>query len=219
MGWVERVTWGRMQNPLRGVLHGSAALVALAGLAILISRPIDEGERLLAVGIFGVALVAMFTVSALYHSVPWTERWRHRMQRIDHSLIFVVVAATFTPFALAALDGIAVVIGLTLVWGIAAVGITLKFTLRHPRTGISIALQMAMGWSALVWLPWFASRLGWGAVALIGAGGLCYTVGTIIFATQRPRLLPRSFGYHELFHVLVIAGSAFHYWAIAGYVV
>ncbi|HLU31428.1 MAG TPA: hemolysin III family protein, partial [Acidimicrobiia bacterium] len=79
---MERVTWGRMQNPLRGVLHGSAALVALAGLAILISRPIDEGERLLAVGIFGVALVAMFTVSALYHSVPWTERWRRRMQRI-----------------------------------------------------------------------------------------------------------------------------------------
>lgn len=213
------MTWGRMQNPLRGVLHGSAAVVSVAGLAVLVASATDDGSLLPGVALFGAALVAMFTVSALYHSVPWTERWRNRMQRIDHSLIFVVVAATFTPFALAALEGVAFVIAIALVWGIAAVGIVLKFTLRHPRTGLSVGLQMAMGWSALVWLPWFASRLGLGAVLLIAAGGLCYTIGTVVFATQRPRLIPRSFGYHELFHVLVIAGSAFHYWAIAGYVV
>jgi hemolysin III len=208
-----------MQNPIRGLLHGSAAVVAALGLAALVAQAGEKVSILVSVIVFGVALVAMFTVSALYHSVPWTQRWRTRMQRIDHSLIFVVVAATFTPLAFAALEGLPLAVGLTVVWGIAAVGITLKFTLRTPRTGLSIILQMAMGWSALIWLPWFASRLGWEAVALILVGGVCYTAGTVVFATKRPRLVPRSFGYHELFHALVVAGAAFHYWAVAGYAV
>lgn len=216
---VERLSWGRMQNPIRGLLHGSAAVVAAAGSVALLARTDGGAAILVAVALFGVALVAMFTVSALYHSVPWTQVWRSRMQRIDHSLIFVVVAATFTPLAFAALEGMILTLGLSLVWGIALVGIILKLTLDHLRTGLSITLQMTMGWSALVWIPWFASRLGWEAVALVMAGGLCYTAGTVIFATKRPRLIPHVFGYHELFHLLVVAGAAFHYWAVAGYAV
>lgn len=215
---IERVTWGKMQNPIRGVLHGSAALVAAIGLAVLVLLAADDRILLPGVALFGLALVAMFSISALYHSVPWTEAWKRRMQRLDHSAIFVVVAATFTPLALAALDGVALVAGLTLVWGIAIVGIVLKFALREPRTAVSVGLQLAMGWSALVWMPWFTERLGWNAVALILAGGLCYTVGTIVYALRRPRLFPRTFGYHELFHVLVIGGAGLHYWAIAAVV-
>ena len=208
-----------MQNPIRGLLHGSAALVAIVGLAVLVAEAADDGAPILAgVALFGLALIVMFTVSALYHSVPWSERWRARMQRLDHSLIFVVVAATFTPFALAALDGWTLAAALTLVWGIAVVGIVLKYVLKSPKTGLSITLQMAMGWSALVWTPWFTAHLGWGAVWLILAGGACYVLGTIIFATRRPRLFPRIFSHHEVFHVLVIAGSGLHFWAIAGYV-
>ncbi len=215
---MERIAWGRIQNPVRGLLHGSAAVIAAVGLAVLVVRAADDASILFGVVVFGLALVAMFTVSAIYHSVPWTERWRTRMQRIDHSLIFVVVAATFTPFALAALNGWALAAGLTLVWSIALVGIVLKFVLASPKTGLSITLQMAMGWSALVWLPLFVSRLGWAAVGLILAGGACYTLGTIVFATRRPKLFPRWFSHHELFHVLVIAGSGLHFWAVAGYV-
>jgi hemolysin III len=215
---VERVTWGKMQNPIRGVLHGSAALVAAVGLAVLVIRAADDRVLLPGVALFGLALVAMFSISALYHSVPWTETWKRRMQRLDHSAIFVVVAATFTPLAFAALEGLALVAGLTLVWGIAVVGIVLKFALPHPRTAVSVVLQLTMGWSALIWMPWFTERLGWGVVALILAGGLCYTVGTIVYALHRPRLFPRTFGYHELFHVLVIGGAGLHYWAIAAVV-
>lgn len=215
---MERLTWGRMQNPVRGLLHGSAAVIAAVGLAALVVQAGDTPVILTGVVVFGLALVAMFTVSALYHSVPWTQRWKARMQRIDHSLIFVVVAATFTPIALGALEGLALAAGLTVVWGIALVGIILKFALSDERTWLSITLQMTMGWSALMWLPWFTTRLGWGAVALILAGGACYVLGTIVFTTKWPRLAPRVFGYHELFHVFVIAGAAFHYWAIAGYV-
>lgn len=215
---MERITWGPMQNPLRGVLHGSAALAAVGGLALLVTRAWGRITILSGVLIYGLALVTMYTTSALYHSVPWTLRWKARMQRIDHSLIFLVVAGTFTPFALTALDGNRRLVALILVWGIAATGIVLKFTLRDPKTWLSATLQMAMGWSALVWLPWILASLGWGAVALIMAGGLCYTVGTILFATKRPRLFPSIFSYHELFHILVIAGSSLHFWAIARYV-
>lgn len=216
---MERITWGRMQNPLRGILHGSAALAATGGLAVLVTKAWGRLPVLTGVLIFGTALVTMYTVSALYHSVPWTRRWKARMQRIDHSLIFLVVAGTFTPFAVTALDGIRQLAALTLVWAIAVTGIVLKFTLTDPKTWLSVTLQMAMGWSALVWLPWILASLGWGAVILIMAGGLCYTVGTILFITKRPRLFPSIFGYHELFHILVIAGSSLHFWAIARYVI
>jgi hemolysin III len=216
---MERITWGRMQNPIRGVLHGAAALAATAGLVVLVDQAAGRAAQLVSVIVFGVALVAMFTVSALYHSMPWTERWKARMQRLDHSLIFAVVAGTFTPVAVAALDGMARVAALGLVWGIAVVGVVLKLVLRDPRTWLSITLQMAMGWSALVWLPWILARLGWGAVLLILAGGACYTLGTIFFTTRRPRLLPRIFSYHEVFHVLVVAGSSLHWLAIARYAV
>lgn len=216
---MERITWGRMQNPIRGVLHGAAALAATAGLVVLVDQAAGRAAQLVSVIVFGVALVAMFTVSALYHSMPWTERWKARMQRLDHSLIFAVVAGTFTPVAVAALDGMARVAALGLVWGIAVVGVVLKLVLHDPRTWLSITLQMAMGWSALVWLPWILARLGWGAVLLILAGGACYTLGTIFFTTRRPRLLPRIFSYHEVFHVLVVAGSSLHWLAIARYAV
>ncbi len=213
---MDRVTWGRMQNPLRGLLHGVGALGAAVGLVVLLARA--RPDTLAAVAVFGVALVAMFTVSALYHSVPWSSRWKQRMQRIDHSLIFMVVAGTFTPVAVATLDGARLAIGLGLVWGIALVGVTLKLLLAHPRTWLSVTLQMVMGFSVALWLPFVLRSFGWGAVALILGGGAAYVLGTIVFASRRPRLSPRLFGYHELFHVLVMVGAGLHFWAIAAYV-
>jgi hemolysin III len=215
---MERVTWGRMQNPLRGLLHGLGAVGAACGLVVLIAQAWGRTDILAAVAVFGIALVSMFTVSALYHSFPWSRHWKERMQRVDHSLIFMVVAGTFTPVAVATLDGPRLVIGLGLVWGIAIVGVTLKFLLAHPRTWLSVTLQMVMGFSAALWLPLVVNRLGWGAVTLILGGGIAYVMGTVIFASRRPRLFPRLFGYHELFHVLVMVGAGLHFWAIAAYV-
>lgn len=215
---MERLTLGKMQNPVRGILHGVAAAAASVGLVFLLARSWGRPSLALGAGGFGVALVAMFTTSALYHSVPWGERAKALMQRLDHALIFMVVAATFTPVALVALDGAARTVALAVTWAVAAVGVALKLALRRPATGLSVTLQMAMGWSALVWLPWLVRNLGPGPVALILAGGACYTAGTVLFATRRPRLFPRVFGYHEAFHVLVVAGAALHYAAVAGVV-
>lgn len=215
---MDRITWGRMQNPMRGILHGLGAVAAACGLVALVIQARGRTSILTAVAIFGVALVAMFTISALYHSVPWSRPWKQRMQRLDHSLIFVVVAGTFTPVAVAALEGSRLVIGLALVWGIGAVGVTLKFVLDDERTWLSITLQMVMGVSSVLWLPLISRRLGWGAVILILGGGAAYVVGTVVFASRRPNPFPRLFGYHELFHVLVMLGAGLHFWAIAAYV-
>ena len=216
---MDRLTLGRMQNPIRGFLHGSAAIAALFGLFLLLSRA--WGNRAAAIGslVFGIAMLAMYTVSTLYHSIPWSLKWKMRLQRVDHSMIFLLVAGTFTPIAIAAVEGPLLIVALTLVWTTALTGILLKVFHPHVKTSLSVTLQMVMGWSALILMPWVLSRLGLGAVVLIALGGLCYTIGMIIFTAKRPKLFPRTFSYHELFHVLVIGGTTFHFLAVLWYAI
>ena len=216
---MDRLTLGKMQNPIRGFLHGSAALATLIGVVLMLSRAWGNAAAITGVLLFGLALLFMYVVSSLYHSVPWGEKWKTRLQRIDHSMIYLVVAGTFTPIAVASLNGVSLVISMSVIWGIAATGIILKSVLSGDKTWLSITLQMVMGWTALVWLPQILGQLGWTAVVLIGFGGLCYSVGVVIFSMKRPVLFARSFSYHELFHVLVIAGSAFHFIAILVYAI
>lgn len=216
---MERLTLGKMQNPIRGFLHGGAAVATMVGLGFLVHRAWGSGPAMIAALVFGVALLAMYTISSLYHSVPWTQRAKEALQRIDHSMIFLVVAGTFTPVAIAALEGAALVTALGIVWTIAVTGIAIKAFMPHVRTWLSVTLQLLMGWSALIWLPQVFEVLGIGAVALIAAGGLAYTAGVVIFTTKRPKLFPRSFSYHELFHVLVVAGSSLHFAAIFRYAI
>ena len=210
---MDRMTLGKMQNPIRGFLHGGAALATAVGLVFLLYHAWGTAPAVAGALVFGMAMLVMYTVSSLYHSVPWGETWKRRLQRVDHSMIFLVVAGTFTPIAIAALTGWALTVGLLVVWGIALTGILLKAFLPGVNSSLSTTLQMVMGWSALVWLPWIWIELGFGAILLI------YTAGTIIWSKKRPVLFPRSFSYHELFHVLVIAGSAFHFAVILAYAI
>lgn len=206
-----------MHNPLRGLLHGAAAAGALVGAVVLAIRASDL-RHLIAGLVFGLTLSAMFAISSLYHTVDWQERRRAFMQRLDHSMIFLVVAATFTPFGVVVLDGWLRAVLLTVVWVGAIVGIALKFILPSVKTGLSVAIQHTMGWLSLAAMPLIWQRIGPAAVLLVFAGGLCYTIGTVVFATRRPRLFPKVFSYHELFHVLVVAGSALHFLAVLWFV-
>jgi hemolysin III len=214
---MERMSLGRMQNPVRGFLHGTAAVAALIGTVYLVSRTSGDRAALIGSLVFGFALLVMYTVSTLYHSVPWSADWKRRLQRVDHSMIYLVVAGTFTPIAVGGLSGAAVWWCLGLVWGIAIVGITLKLALPSVSTGLSVTLQLGMGWTIIFWLPQIWSTLGPGAIVYIGVGGLLYTVGTVIFMTKRPKLFPRTFSYHELFHVFVVLASVSHFLAVALY--
>ncbi len=213
------MTLGKMQNPIRGFLHGSAALAALIGTIYLINKAWGSTAALTGAAIFGVALLVMFTVSTLYHSVPWGPRWKSRFQRYDHSTIYLVVAGTYTPIALATLTGRWLVVSLFVVWGIALCGILIKLFAPGGSTKLSVTLQMVMGWTVVFWIHEIWDRLGPGAILLIAAGGLFYTVGLIFWATKRPKLFARSFSYHELFHVMVVIASALHFAAVAFYAI
>ncbi len=216
---MQRLTLGKMQNPVRGFLHGGAALASVIGLGFLLERAWTRPAAVAGALVFGVALLVMYTVSSLYHSIPWGELWKRRLQKLDHSMIYLVVAGTFTPIAIAALRGSALALGMTLVWVLALAGILLKALLPDVRTSLSITLQLIMGWLAVVWMPQIYSRLGLAAVLLIALGGLSYTAGAIVFAMRKPKLFPRLFSHHELFHVLVVAGSAFHFAVILIYAI
>ncbi len=211
---MDRLTLGKMQNPIRGFLHGGAAVATVVGLVFLIIRAWGSAAALVGALVFGLALLVMYTVSSLYHSIPWGKAWKTRLQRVDHSMIYLVVAGTFTPVAIAVLDGVALAVGLSVLWVIAATGIVLKSLLPNVKTWLSVSLQLSMGWIALAWVPGIVDELGLGALVLILLGGLLYTVGAVIFLTKWPKLLPRSFSYHELFHVLVITASVLHFMAI-----
>jgi hemolysin III len=214
---MDRWEWGRVKNPIRALLHGVAALAAAIGVALL-ARAASGGRHLVAGLIYSVTLVAMYTVSVLYHAVGWQDQRRLLVQRLDHSMIFLVVAGTFTPFGVVVLDGWLRVVLLAVVWSTALVGITLKFILPRISTRLSVALQHAMGWLSLVAVPWIWQRLGAGAVWWLLAGGVAYSLGTVVFALRRPRLAIRTFSHHELFHLLVIVGSVCHFLSVLWYV-
>ncbi len=207
-----------MQNPVRGFLHGTAALASVVGLVALIVRAAPNSAAIWSVVIFGFSLIALYTTSSLYHSVPWTQRWKVRFQRLDHSMILVLVAGSWTPMAVMALDGAWRTVTLVVVWAAAGVGVIQKFAWPKVRVWFTIALATSMGWFVLLPLPQIARRLSLGAILLLFIGGLCYTTGMVAFATKRPRLFPRVFSYHEVFHVLVVAGSIAHFAMIMRYV-
>lgn len=208
---MERITIGRMQNPVRGFLHGSAALASLIGLIVLIRSHSGPAWVGLVLALYGTTLVAMFTTSSLYHSFPWSDRWKARMRRLDHSAIFLTIAGSYTPFAVIALDGTWRWASLLVVWGLGITGIVMKFIQRQVSIELSVTLQIVMGWGAVIPMFELARRLGGETVAWLGLGGVLYTVGMIFMLTNWPKLAPRVFSHHELFHVLVIGGALTHY--------
>lgn len=214
----ERVTLGRMTHPVRGILHGSAALISLIGAVLLLELTPGSVWRRLSLFAFGLSLVALFTTSSLYHSIPWQGEWKKRMQKLDHTMITVLVAGTFTPIAAIVLDGWMRWGTLGVQWGIVLVGAIYKAKTKFARHWISVALATTQGWLAIFIIWPLSQRLPWTALLLIGLGGVLYTVGMVFLVTQRPRLWPRVFSYHEAFHVLVVAAAALHFAFIAGYV-
>lgn len=211
---VDRLTLGRMQNPVRGFLHGAAAIASVVGLIVLLALNPGGFGLTLSLAVYAASLVIMFTVSTLYHSIPWGAKWKLRMQRIDHAAIFLVVAGTITPFAVVALGGAWRTASLVAVWVAGLVGIVIKLVERRIRLTLSVTIQSVMGWAALIPMWQIGRRLGADTVLLIAIGGILYTAGMVMFLTKRPRLVPRVFSSHELFHVCVVAASSVHFYAI-----
>lgn len=200
---------------LRGVSHQWAFFVSvvIGALLVLFAPP---GEAKLASLIYAVSVAGLFGASALYHRVNWSSLARRQwMRRLDHSMIFVLIAGTYTPFALLVLHGTLATVILLVVWGGAVAGVILKLVWIDAPKALIAAVYVALGWVAIATFPQLLEEMGLGGTALVLAGGLLYTVGAVVYARRRPDPAPTVFGYHEVFHALVIAAAALQYAAVA----
>jgi hemolysin III len=202
---------------LRGVTHEWAFFISLvAGAALIIAAP--SGHARIAMAIYAFSLSGLLGTSALYHRVNWRRpeirRW---MRRLDHSMIFLLIAGTVTPFALLVMSGSLADALLIAVWAGALAGIIVELIWVDAPKWISTIVYLAVGWIGLLGFPAIVVAAGMGAGALIAVGGVLYTAGAIVYARQRPDPNPAVFGYHEIFHVLVIAAATAHFAAIAIY--
>jgi len=203
---------------LRGVSHQWAFFAALVlGAVLVVSAP--SRRALAAAAIYAVALVGMFGASALYHRIDWRPRVNVWMRRLDHSMIFVMIAGTYTPIALLLLDGAFSRIILGVLWGGAILGLVMNLVWIGAPSWLAALVYVVLGWIGLATLPQLVRGGGVVAATLLVAGGVLYTAGAVVYARRRPDPKPAVFGYHEVFHVFVIAAAIVHFVALAFFVV
>ena len=203
---------------LRGLSHQWAFFVSLlTGGALVVSAP--TAEATVAAAVYAASVAGLFGASALYHRINWASaKARAWMRRLDHSMIFLLIAGTYTPFAVLALHGPLSTAILIAVWAGALAGIGFKLVWIAAPKAVVAAVYVVLGWVAVAAFPQLISRLGVLPTALVAAGGVLYTVGAVIYALRRPDPVPTVFGYHEVFHALVIAAAALQYAVVAFYV-
>lgn len=198
---------------MRGRLHEIAFFVSIpAGIALITLA--DTGKARLAAVVFATGLVGVFGASAAYHRVAWSERARRRMKRLDHSMIFVLIAGTYTPLCLLALSGVWSVVLLATVWAGAITGIVLKQVNVDGLKRVYGFLYISLGWISIVSLPQLFQTMSAVGFSLVIAGGLLYTLGAIVFAVKRPDPNPAVFGYHEIWHAFTAGAGLCHYSAV-----
>lgn len=209
-----------LREPVNGLTHLAGGVLAVAGLVVLLVGAAGAGrpDQLVAFGVFGASLIVLYTASALYHLLPLSPAGVARLRRLDHMSIFALIAGTYTPFCLLVLEG-----GwrwglLGLIWGLALGGVLIKlFWMDAPRW-LSVLIYLGMGWIAVIAGPQLFRTLPAGGIAWVLAGGLIYSAGALVYGLKRPNPAPGIFGFHELWHLFVLAGSACHFWAVLEYV-
>ncbi|MFC3898085.1 hemolysin III family protein [Lentzea rhizosphaerae] len=202
---------------LRGWLHLWSFITSVATGATLIALAAStvSARAALATSVYGLTVLGLFGVSALYHRVTWkSDRVRTWMKRLDHSMIFVFIAGTYTPFALLAMDPGTGSTVLWVVWIGALAGVTLKLAWPHAPRWLGVPIYIALGWVAVFVLPELLHHAGVAALVLLLVGGALYTVGAVFYATRWPNPWPQVFGYHEFFHAATVVAAICHYIAI-----
>jgi hemolysin III len=202
---------------LRGVLHQYAFYFSLPAGALLIAGTRSD-LGLVAASIFAAGVASMFGASALYHRVRWRPALRRWMRRADHTGIYLMIAGSYTPYGLLVLEGAWRITILAIVWSGVAAAIALRFAWFGAPGWLTATIGVVLGWISVVALPKAFGVLGPAGLALLLSGGVFYTAGALVYAIRRPNPFPRVFGFHELFHALVIVAVACQYAAVAFFV-
>lgn len=199
---------GKFRPRWRGRIHAVAVAVTLpAGIILTLVTP--SGVERVAVFVYVASLLALFSTSASYHLFTRTQRAQRTMRQLDHAMVYVLIAGTYTPVCLLGLPrniGVAFLIG---IWSAALLGIVLKISWRAHK--VSGAMYLIIGWAALIILPWAYQRTGFTSLLLFALGGIVYTAGAILFYLQRPQLRPHIFGYHEVWHLFTVVAVALQF--------
>ena len=204
----------RTKPLLRGVSHQIGFFAALIAGALIVARAPGRREAL---GLFAycASLCVLLGTSALYHRPNWSPGRRAFLRRLDHSAIFILIAGTYTPLCMLALPAARGTLMLWVVWLGAAAGVTQSLLWTRAPRWLSTSIYLAFGWIGVAHSQQMAAIMGWRGVLLFLLGGLLYSVGAVIYARRKPDPWPKVFGYHEIFHVLVLAASALHFFVIA----
>jgi hemolysin III len=218
MGEV-RAVLNRCKDPFSGLSHLGGALLSVAGLVILLTYAVRFAtvKHVVAFAIFGAALVFLYTASALYHLLQVSEKIDTLLRRIDHMMIYVLIAGTYTPVCVIGLTGTWGLSMLITVWVLAAAGIIMTvFWFGAPRW-LTTAVYMLMGWLVVLAFYPLIQSLPVGGITWLAIGGLLYTVGAVVYGFKWPKLNNPWFGFHEIFHLFVIGGSMGHFWLMFKY--
>jgi len=199
---------------LRGVSHRAAFIAALTLMPIMIVSAPRVGPRFV-IAIYCASTVGLFGISALYHRVQWGSTGYAVMRRLDHSMIFLAIAGTYTPIAIFTLEPFERNVLLSVVWIGSAAGITIRLFFHDLPYPVIAAPYVLVGWAAIFFIDDIWRALGVAGFTLILTGGALYTIGAVVYALRRPDPWPKVFGYHEIFHLFVVAAAATHYVAIA----
>ena len=208
---------GQVKPRLRGVLHEWAFYLAIP-LGISVGLVADTATGKVAAAVFAGAVVCMFGASALYHRVNWSAPRRRWLRRADHAGIYAMIAGSYTPFGLLVLSGDWRISVLAVVWAGAAAAIVTRMCWARPPRWLPVLIGCSLGWVGVVVFPQLLTKTGLLAALLVLASGLCYTLGGFVYARRRPDPFPAVFGYHELFHALVVAAVAVQYTVVAAFV-
>jgi len=215
--WLYRL----LREPVNSLTHGVGALLSIAGLVVLLALSQGEPWRMVSFAVYGASLILLYTASTLYHALHVGERLERAMKRFDHIAIFLLIAGTYTPITLITLQGPQAAWGWSIfgvVWGFALLGIIFKLLWLSAPRWLSVGLYLLMGWLAAVAFVPMAQAMSLGGLVWLLLGGAFYTVGAVIYALKRPNLLAGVFGYHELWHLFVLAGSISHFVMMLKYV-
>lgn len=209
-----------LREPVNALTHLSGAILSLIGTIVLLNIkdvPLSL-TTIISIIIFGLSLMALYTTSGIYHLVNTTDSILLRLKKLDHAMIFVLIAGSYTPFCMLALTGAWKWSIIITVWSLAILGIILKICWINMPRWLSTGFYIGIGWIAAFALKPLYASLSFGGFMYLVLGGVMYTIGGIIYGLKKPNISP-EFGFHEIFHIFVMLGSACHYWAILRYVI